>query len=275
MLPVMISLYNVRDALTQDFEGTLEKVAGIGYKYIEASLEWGRVQDPDEYKAAIDRAGLTMIGAHITLKLMIANPEKVFDDYIKLGCKYAAVPILPKEDRAGAPNYENIKREIARLGEIAVKKGLIFVYHNHAFEFTTKHNGKYMLDDIYDSIPANVLQTQIDVCWATIGGVNPVEYILKYSGRAPVVHLKDFGASKEGDAKAGRDLLDEARKALVAGGFPYRPLGQGIVDIPAVIKAAEKAGARWLVVELDLPSPGKTSFEDAKTSWDYLQSLNI
>jgi sugar phosphate isomerase/epimerase len=103
--------------------------------------------------------------------------------------------------------------------------------------------------------------------------VDPAEYILKYSGRAPVVHLKDFDSSGGGRIKAEYDLIGEAKKARATGDFPFRAVGYGIQDIPGIIKAAKKAGAKWLVVEQDLPTPGKTPIECARDSLDYLNGL--
>jgi len=111
------------------------------------------------------------------------------------------------------------------------------------------------------------------VCWAKVGGVDPADYILKYSGRAPVVHLKDFDSSGGGKIKADYDLIGEAKKARAAGAFPFRAVGYGIQDIPGIVKAAEKAGAKWLVVEQDLPTPGKTPIQCAKDSLEYLKGL--
>jgi sugar phosphate isomerase/epimerase len=103
--------------------------------------------------------------------------------------------------------------------------------------------------------------------------VNPAEYILKYSGRAPVVHLKDFDSSNGGQVKAEYDLIGEAKKARAAGSFPFRAVGHGVQDIPGIVAASEKAGAKWLVVEQDLPSPGMTPIQCAKQSLDYLNSI--
>jgi sugar phosphate isomerase/epimerase len=88
-----------------------------------------------------------------------------------------------------------------------------------------------------------------------------------------VVHLKDFDTSQGGTIKAEYDLIGEAKKARAAGAFPFRAVGFGVQDIPAILKASEKAGAKWVVVEQDLPSPGKTSIECAKDSLDYLKGL--
>jgi sugar phosphate isomerase/epimerase len=106
-----------------------------------------------------------------------------------------------------------------------------------------------------------------------VAGLDPCEYIRKYSGRSPVVHLKDFDSSRGGTIKADYDLIGEARKARQAGSFPFRAVGHGIQDIPGILKAAEDAGAQWLVVEQDRPAPGKTPMECAKESLRYLQGL--
>ena len=272
MLPIMLQLYNVREELKKDFDGTLKEVAGIGYKYVELALARSFGKNAAEFKTSLDKAGLAAVSAHVPYREMAADPETVIGYHIDIGCKYIVVPFLSTEDRSTGQNYEDVKKDIARLGEIVNKKGAVLLYHNHEFEFVD-YKGKCALDDLYDSIPAALLQTQIDVCWAKVCGVDPAEYILKYTGRSPVVHLKDFDSSDGGKITAEYDLIGEAKKARAAGAFPFRAVGHGIQDIPGIVKAAEKAGAKWLVVEQDLPSPGKTSIECAKDSLDYLNGL--
>ena len=272
MLPVMLQLYNVRDELGKDFDGTLKQVAESGYKYVELAMAQFFKSSSDQFKTSLDKAGLTAISAHVPFRDMTKDPEKVVGYHLDLGCKFIVIPFLGDEDRSTGPNYEAVKKEIAKLGEFVKGKGAVLLYHNHEFEFAD-YKGKYALDDLYDSIPADLLQTQIDVCWARVGGVDPAQYILKYKGRAPVVHLKDFDSSQGGKIKADYDLIGEAKKARASGAFPFRAVGYGVQDIPGIIKAAETAGAQWLVVEQDLPSPGKTPIECARDSLNYLNSL--
>jgi sugar phosphate isomerase/epimerase len=268
----MLQLYNVRDELAKDFDGTLKQVADVGYKYVELALAQSYGKTAAQFKESLGKVGLTAISAHVPFRDMTKDPEKVIGFHIDIGCKFIVIPFLGNEDRSSSPTYEDVKKEIAKLGEIVNKKGAVLLYHNHEFEFVD-YKGKYMLDDLYDSIPANLLQTEIDVCWAKVGGVVPAEYILRYSGRAPVVHLKDFDPSQGGKIKADYDLIGEAKKARQAGAFPFRAVGHGVQDIPAILKASEKAGAKWVVVEQDLPSPGLTPIECAKQSLDYLNGL--
>ncbi|MDR0474903.1 MAG: sugar phosphate isomerase/epimerase [Treponema sp.] len=273
MLPVMLQLWNVRDDLSKDFDGTFEEIAKAGYKYVELAYAQGYGKTASEIKASIEKAGLKAMSAHDTFRGMMADPERAVDFHMEIGCKYIVIPFLSNEDRHSGPNYETTKKEIAQFGELVNKKGAALLYHNHEFEFED-YKGKFALDDLYDSIPANLLKTQIDICWAKLSGVDPAGYILKYKGRAPVVHLKDFDASKGGAIKAEYELLGEAKKARASGAFPFCPIGYGIQNIPSVIKAVEAAGTEWLVVEQDSPSPGKTSIQNAKESLDYLKGLD-
>jgi len=258
VLPVMLQLYNVREELKKDFDGTLGEIGRTGYKYVELALTRSFGKTAAEIRTSLDKAGLEAVSAHIPYRDMIADPEGEVAFHLSLGCKYVVVPYLIEEDRSTGPDYEEVKKGIAKLGEVVNEKGATLLYHNHDFEFKD-YKGKYALDDLFDSIPASLLQTEIDSCWVKVAGVDPVDYLLKYTGRAPVVHLKDF------DPAGG--------KIEAAGSFPFRAVGHGIQDIPGIIKAAEQAGARWLVVEQDFPSPGKTPIECAKESLEYLNSL--
>jgi len=271
MLPIMLQLYNVRGELGKDFDGTLREIGRIGYKYVELALGHLLGKTSAQFKSSLEKAGLTAVSAHVPYHDLIADPDKMIDFHMDIGCKYIVIPYLEDADRSTGSNYEEVKKSIASIGETVKKKGAVLLYHNHEFEFVD-YNGKYALDDLYDSIPQELLKTEIDVCWAKVGGVDPAQYILKYKGRAPIVHLKDFDSSS-GTVKAEYELIGEAKKAHAAGQFPFRALGQGIMDFPSIIKAAEEAGTEWLVAEQDNPSPGKTPLECAKISFDYLNSL--
>ena len=88
-----------------------------------------------------------------------------------------------------------------------------------------------------------------------------------------MVHLKDFylQGEQEGDPYALIGLNENEKKANTA--FEFRPLGHGLQDIPAIIEAAKAAGSKWLVVEQDNPSMGKTPLESVQMRMEYLNSL--
>jgi sugar phosphate isomerase/epimerase len=267
----MLQLYNVRDELARNFDAALAQIAEIGYSHVELALAQAYGKSPEQFKASLSAAGLTAVSAHVPFQDLRDRPEEALAFHIEIGCKFIVIPYLAEEDRSTSPHYEDVKKTIARLGETARKLGVTLLYHNHDFEFA-QYKGKFALDDLYDSIPPEILQTEIDVCWAKVGGVDPAEYIRKYKNRAPVVHLKDFAAS--GIGKGTSSLIGTAENPQPEA-FPFRALGQGIQDFPKIIQAAQEAGTQWLVVEQDLPSPGKSPIECAKESWRFLQNLKI
>ena len=144
-------------------------------------------------------------------------------------------------------------------------------YHNHDFEFK-KVDGEYKLDLLYKAISPELLSTQLDTCWVNVGGENPADYIRKYSGRLEIVHLKDFAGTKGGNMYA---LIgnDDSKEEAAAGKFEYRPLGLGLQNFPSILTAANEVGAKWVVIEQDEPSMGKSRMECAEESIKYLKSI--
>ncbi|HPE94964.1 MAG TPA: TIM barrel protein, partial [Bacillota bacterium] len=162
--------------------------------------------------------------------------------------------------------------DIRSIAKAAKKQGIRTCYHNHDFEFQ-KIDGKYALDVLYDSIPADLLQTEIDTCWVNIGGEDPASYVLKYSGRAPILHLKDFYKSGKDNGDLYELIGIEKKEQKKADAFEFRPVGYGMQDFPKIFTAAEQAGTEWIIVEQDEPSMAKTRIECAKMSADYVHSI--
>ena len=271
-LPIALQLYSVRDDMKKDFKGTLTKVKEMGYQGVEFAGLFGH--SPSQVKAMLDEIGLTPISAHVAIDEILADIPKVISDYRTVGCRFIAIPGLVEERRPGNPRYQQTIEDIKAIGEEANKQGLTLLYHNHDFEFK-KLNGEYLLDILYKDIPEDLLKTQIDTCWANVGGEDPAEYLRKYKGRSPLVHLKDFVMPGKKPAKLyeligveSEQTEDEQDKK-----FELRPLGYGVQDIPEILKAAAEAGAEWVIVEQDHPSMNKTPMECAKISIDFLKSL--
>ena len=270
-LPVALQLYSVRGDLEADFLGTLCKVSELGYDGVEFAGLYG--YEPAQIKNWCDSLGLVPISAHVPLAEMLADIDKVIADYKAIGCEYIVVPYVTEERRPGGELFMQMIDEIRAIGQKAKDAGLVLLYHNHDFEFAKLENGQCGLDYMYENIPADLLQTELDQCWLKYAGYDPVEYLQKYSGRSPVVHLKDFfvQGKQEGDPYALIGLDEGEKKANTA--FEFRPLGHGVQDIPSIIEASKAAGSKWLVVEQDNPSMGKTPFESVQMSIEYLNSL--
>ena len=263
--PIALQVYSVRDAATEDFEGTMRAVKEMGYDGVELAGLYG-LESAVACKKVLDKVGLELVSAHVGFDAL--EDDAQLDDYAATGVKFIAIPwmVAPK-------NEEELNAAIARIrncGERCKARGIQMLYHNHDFEFE-KINDKYILDTYYAEILADLLQTELDTCWVNVGGENPSDYVRKYTGRAPIVHLKDFTGSKSENMYAliGTDTAKEDS----AGKFEFRPVGYGKQDFPSILVAAEDAGAGWVVVEQDSPALDKTPLECAKMSIDYLKSI--
>ena len=267
-LSVAVQVYSVRDFAKEDFHGTLQKIKDMGY----AGVEFAGLYDhsPEEVKAMCEEIGLVPVSAHVPFAEMRKDCDNVIKTYATIGCKFIVVPYLNPEDRPGAEGWEKTIADIREIGKKACENGLTLLYHNHDFEFM-KIDGKYALDILYDTVPSDYLQTEIDTCWVNVGGENPAEYVRKYKGRAPVVHLKDFYGEKSDDMY---ELIGIDKKAPTRpSNFEFRPVGSGLQDFPSIIDAAKDAGADWVIVELDKPSMELTAMECIEKSRKYLMSI--
>ena len=265
---IALQLYSVRWQLEEDFRGTLEKVKAMGYDGVEFAGIYGH--DPLEIKAMCEEIGLVPISAHVPFDDLMKDTEAMMDCYSKIGCKHVVVPYLTEEYRPGTPGFAKVVAGIKDVIGVAAKKyGLVLQYHNHDFEFD-KIDGEYALDILYKEVGPELLQTQLDTCWVNVGGENPADYVRKYAGRTPTVHLKDFKGSKSENMY---ELIGiDKEKGEDAGSFELRPLGKGVQDFKAIVAASKESGAQWFIVEQDNPSLGLDALECAKVSIDYLKS---
>lgn len=268
-LPVGLQLYSVRDFLQNDFEGTLKKIKEIGYDYVETAGFYGLTVE--KFAEGLKNAGLTAISAHVPYAEITADPDRVIRHCKALGMKYIAIPYLDDKTRPGSEGFDGVLETIKSFGKKCADNGLTLLYHNHDFEFIKMPDGRYGLDYMYETVDASLLQTELDCCWVNVAGEVPAEYVKKYAGRCPVVHLKDFTGVKSDNMY---NLIGLKETAKETSAFEFRPVGYGKQDVPSIIKAAIASGANYLVVEQDQPGE-QTSLEAVEMSRKYLKSLGF
>lgn len=268
--PIAIQVYSVRDDASKDLRGVLTELKAMGYDGVEFAGLYGHT--PEEVRDMCQEIGLVPISAHVAYEEIMGDVEGTMKAYKTIGCEYIVIPYMAEGKRGGDPVWPEIKENIKKIGAAANAAGLTLLYHNHDFEFI-KYNGKYMLEDLYDSVSADLLQTQLDTCWVRVGGEDPAEYIRRYTGRAPVVHLKDYTGSREAATYELIGLEGNQKEVKAGEPFTLRPVGYGVQDFPAIIEAAKDAGAKWLIVEQDRPDDGRAPMACAKLSREYLKSI--
>ncbi|SDM90064.1 sugar phosphate isomerase/epimerase [Bacillus sp. OK048] len=246
-IPVVVQLYTLREYCERDFIGTLRKVAELGYHGVELAGLYGH--SPQEIRNVLEEFGLKAASSHVPLVEMKRNLSKVIEDHQILGCEYIVCPYILEADRT-EEGYQSLISFLKSTGPVVTEAGLSLAYHNHDFELRTlATSGKSVLETIYSAIGAESLQAELDIYWLQRAGENPVEWIEKYRGRTPIVHLKDM-------------TTDEERA--------FAELGTGGVDIEAVLNKGEEAGVKWWVVEQDVCR--LDPFESIGISLNYLKT---
>lgn len=182
-------LYTVREFMKteEDFARTMEKIAEIGFKYVQVS-GIGNVS-PQAIKTAAEKNNLKVILTHTDPKRIRENTEAVIEDHNVYGCDALGIGSLPY------PRNEQGYLDFCKEYETAVEKiksaGKVFLYHNHRFEFE-KYNGKYGIELILENTDPDGLKLTFDTFWAVAGGVDAAAFMEKYADRIYVTHLKDM-----------------------------------------------------------------------------------
>ena len=266
-------LYSAREEAAKDLYSVLKQLKEMGYDGVEFAGFYGYT--PEKISCLLKETGLIAISSHVPYAKMVDDMYAVISEHLKIGCKYIVVPYLEDGLRPGQAGFAEVIRNIYRFGMLCKEAGITLLYHNHDFEFS-RVSDMYGLDFLYSSIPADILSTEIDTCWVKYSGIDPTAYILQYSGRAPIIHLKDYVGQKDNVqpyALIKEDGSDDGTNAAKTS-FQFRPVGCGCQDIAAIIKAGKNAGAVYFVVEQD-QWYNQNPLEAAKVSIDNIIGLGL
>lgn len=254
-----LQLYSIRSVIgnpelyAANHEEAFKLLASWGYTAVEAaSYNDGKLYgvEPEQYKADLEAAGLKSLSSHIMRNL---SPEELetgnFDESMKwwdqaiaahkaAGCKYIVAPSFRiPETLEGLKTYCDYFNAI---GKKCAENGILFGYHNHSHEFKVIED-KVIYDFMLENTDPQYVFFQMDVYWACMGRVYPVEYFRKYPGRFTLLHIKD-----------------------------HLELGEsGMVGFDAIFNNAETAGMQDFIVELEGYTNGDWK-ESIKMCADYL-----
>lgn len=244
---VGLQLWTLRELCERDFWGALEKIAQVGFRWIEPYTYYGI--DAHELGRVLKDLGLGVVSSHVDLDSLENNLNRVMDQHDQLGCHTLICPWLEEDRRQGKDAFEKVGRSLQKIGAKLRQKGFTLLYHNHDFEFTMASDPDG-LQRILTEAGSDNLGAQLDVYWASHTGRDPVEYMKGLGARLQSVHLKDRAAE---------------------GGFA--PVGHGVIDMAAVIATGREMGVKSFIVEQDehkLPP-----FESLKMSLEFLQGQGL
>lgn len=279
-LPIGVQLYTLDPDLDADFDGTLRRLARIGFTRVEMAGYHGRTAM--ELRRAFDAAGLACRSAHIQPSPRgngpsFAETDALARDMHVIGVTDVVLPIPlfpadfrpPAETNAGdgfrasgqAMKMDDWRRTAAFLNERAkalAPLGLTVGYHNHNFEFApigplSITNGLHIL--LTETDPA--VTFEMDLGWVAAAGEDPIALLAMYPGRFTQVHIKDIKASTVPNFAARQDPTE---------------VGSGTIDWNAVLPAAYAAGVRGYHVEQEPPFAGPR-LDAVARSYAFLSAL--
>jgi len=261
---VGVQLYTVRDAMKADFDGTLGKVAAIGYKEVEFAGYFNH--SPKDVRAILDKVGLSAPSVHISIDIVRNHLPEAIEAAKIIGHKYIVCPWIDEADRKSPDGYKTYAESFNKAGETCKKAGIQFAYHNHNFEFSpaASLNGQLPYDFLLAKTDPNNVKMEMDLCWIIVGGQDPVKYFERYPGRFPLVHVKDISKLPDpAAAKAGPLSMDDIENTMTAA-------GSGAIDWKRIFARADEAGIKHYFFEDDKP---KDPFAILADSYKYLSQL--
>jgi len=270
--PVGLQLYTVTSKIEADLDGTLKRIAEIGYREVESafSMKGGFYgMKPKEFAAKVKEFGLAWKAHHVggapfrrpagwkpptgpdgkpivipPMKNLRDNYQEVVNEVAEGGISYLVCSSTPID------TMDDIKQSIdtlSKTGEACKKAGLGFAFHNHTKEFD-RIEGEVPYEMFLSQISPDIMKLELDLGWATKAGADPVELFKKHPGRFPLWHVKD---------------LDRVTQKPVE-------VGTGYADLKRVFDAAETAGLKHFFVEQDAaPQP----LENIATSFNNIQKM--
>ncbi len=262
---VGLQLFTFFNTIDADVQGTLKKIADIGYKEIESAFSrkggyYG--MKPKEFSSMLKDLGLSWKSHHVLsapfkmpadfkpplgadgkpmtisqMKNLRDNYQELVDEVAEAGVPYIVCATTP------IGSVEEVKQSIDILNkasEAAKRAGITLAYHNHDKEFDTL-NGKVIYDRFLTETNPDTLKMELDLCWVTAAGVDPIDLFKKHPGRFPLWHVKDYDKEKKGPA----------------------PVGTGIVDFKRIFANAKVAGMKHFFVEHDMPADAFASITES------------
>jgi sugar phosphate isomerase/epimerase len=244
-----IQLYSLRTELAKDFDGTLARVAKIGYSEVEFAGYYDRT--PAQVKAALERTGLSAPSAHIPITELRENWAKTLDQARSIGHRYLIVPWIPEEERATADGMTRVAELFQKAGEQAQANGIRLGFHNHDVDFTPTKGGKVPFDILLEKTDPAHVAFEMDLYWIIKAGRDPLAYFARYPGRFELVHVKDSAGPPQ------HRMVD---------------VGQGTIDFKRIFARWRDAGIKHFFVEHDEP-PDPLGF--ARASYAFLSRLEF
>jgi sugar phosphate isomerase/epimerase len=250
-----LELYSLRNQFKTDVPGSLAKIKSWNIKEIEGGGSYGL--PIADYKKLLAQNNLKMVSIAADFDQLAKNPQTAIDEAKSFGAEYIVCFWIPHNGEDFT--IDNIKKAIdvfSAAGKQIHEAGLNFCYHPHGYEFRP-YEGATLFDYLLQHTDPKYLNFEMDVFWVKHPGQDPVALLEKYPARFLLLHLKD---RKPGTVGNQNGQADEETNVV---------LGEGDVNIAAIMKAAKKIGIKHYFIE----DESSRSEEQIPKSLAYLHQL--
>ncbi len=230
-----LQLYSLRRQMDEDVPATLAVVRDWGLTEVETAGYHGRTAA--QFAEELKRAGLTARSMHAGYDVLRDDLKQAVADAKALGATYVTTAWISHKAPFTREHAETAAKHFTDWGRALRNEGLRFMYHLHGYEFAKSAEGT-LLDTILQLTPADAVHYEMDVFWVVRGGGDPAALLRKHKGRFHALHLKDMAKGT-----ATGDLTGGAPESTNV------PLGTGMIDYRAVLRAARDSGTTLFYIE--------------------------
>jgi len=284
---VGLNLFSCPKLLESDVAGTLKLLAGMGYKDLElygpysfsteaAKKHWEAIvpqvgfsgsgffgKDAKTFRKMLDDSGLKAPSLHTDLDTLSTSMGNLAEGAHAMSSRYVVLPSIPDDKRKTLDDYKKMAELFNKIGAEAKKNGIRYAYHNHGYGLSPME-GQIPLDIIFKNTDPDLVFFEMDLYWTTAGGADPIKLLTEHKGRYRLMHVKDMKqkvrfSGDGGDPKQWIELWDY-----------MTTVGDGVLDIPNIVKTAKANGMEHFIVEQDIVKLPEIAL---KKSYDHLQIL--
>jgi sugar phosphate isomerase/epimerase len=246
---IQLIVYGQRNR--DDVGGVLREVGQLGFAGAETGNLFRQEGDAEQVRRSFAEAGLALCGCHAGFA-EYEIPEQLRENlaYLKaLDSRYLMCSGVGDRKR-GLAAYRDASRRFNEVGKQCRDAGVVFCYHNHAWEFEDREGDTCGMDVLAAETDPALVKFCIDVYWVHIGGEDPAAFIRRHAERGAYYHFKDGGRDADGKPS-------------------FSELGRGEVDLKRALAAALETGPEWITYEQDRPTT--TATESARASRAYMR----
>jgi len=234
-VPMGLEIYSLRGEAEKDLPATLALIRKLGFTEVEGGDFYGH--SAAEFRKILDSNGLNLTSMMAAYDRLSRDINAVAGDAHTLGADYVVCSTVPHKKKLTAEDCDRAIESLNRFGQNLAKAGLRCCYHIHGIEFGKSADGT-LFDTLAKGTNPNFANFEMDIFWIVFAYQDPVKLLHQYPGRFPLMHIKDI---RKGTVLGGSpgDVLEEASV----------PLGTGLVNIPAALRAARETGVRHYYIE--------------------------